>query len=98
MMTLWKSAKKLQQKVVDEKCDKRRILLKIPDASEMQDFLQLNETDLRDLTVYVYQIRQAKSYSKELQTDARKYQIFVNKEHDGVLKAQQRSRHTNSRA
>ena len=52
---------------------------------------------LRDLTIGVYQIRQANSYSKEHQTDAWKYQIFVNKEQDGVLKAQIRSGHTNSR-
>lgn len=45
----------------------------------------------------VYQIRQAKSYSKEHQSDAGKYKIMVNKEQDGVLKAQIRSRHTTSR-
>ena len=45
----------------------------------------------------VYQIRQAKSYSEEHQTDAGKYQIFVNKEQDGFPKAQIRSKHTSSR-
>ena len=43
---------------------------------------------LRDLTMDVYQIRKAKGYSKEHQTDAGKYQIFVNKEQYGVLKGQ----------
>ena len=67
------------------------------DASEMAEFSQLNVEGLRDLTMGVYQIRQAKSYSMEHQTDAEKYQIFVNKEQDGGLKAQIRSRHTCSR-
>ena len=43
------------------------------DASEMPEFPQLNEEELRDLTMGVYQIRQANSYSKEQQTDAGKY-------------------------
>ena len=67
------------------------------DASEMPEFPQLNEEELRDLTIGVYQIREAKSYSKKHQTDAGKYPIFVNKEQNGVLKAQIRSRHTSSR-
>ena len=45
----------------------------------------------------VYQIRQAKSYSKEHQTDAGKYQIFVNKEQDGIIKAYICSWYTSSR-
>lgn len=97
MMALAKSDNKLQQKVTDNKWDKRRTIWKSMDASEMPDFPQLNETELRDLTMGVYQIRQAKSYSKEHQTDAGKYEIMVNKEEDGVLKAQIRSRHTTSR-
>ena len=35
----------------------------------------------------VYQIRQAKGYSKEHQTHAGKYQIFVKKEQYGVQRA-----------
>ena len=66
-------------------------------ASEMPDFPQLNETELRDLTMGVYQIRQAKFYTKEHQTKSGKYEIFVNREEDGVLKAEIRSRHTNSK-
>ena len=97
MMTLAKSDNKLHQKVIENKKDKRRTIWKTMDASEMPEFPQLNEKELRDITMGVYQIRQAKSYSKEHQTDAGKYQIFVNKEQDGVLKDQIRSRHTSSR-
>lgn len=97
MMALAKSANKLQQKLMDNKWDKRRTIWEIMDASEIPDFPQLNKTELRDLTMGVYQIRQAKSYSKEHQSDAGKYEIMVNKEQDGVLKAQIRSRHTTSR-
>ena len=45
----------------------------------------------------VYQRRQAKGYSKEHQTDAWKYQIFVNKEQYGVLKSQIHSGNTSNR-
>ena len=33
------------------------------EESEIADFTQFNETELRDLTMVVFQIRQAKSYS-----------------------------------
>ena len=97
MMTLAKSDNKLHQKAIENKWDKRRTIWKTMDASETQKFLQLNEEELRNLTMGAYQTRQAKSYSKEHQTDAGKNQIFVNKEQDGVLKAKIRSRHTSSR-
>ena len=42
----------------------------------------------------VYQIRQAISYTKKHQTEDGKYEIITNKEEDGVIKAQIRSRHT----
>ena len=67
------------------------------DASEMPDFPQLNEAELRDLTMGVYQIRQAKSYTKEHQTDDGKYEILINKEQEGVLKSQILIRHTSSK-
>ena len=86
MMALAKSDNKLHQKVIENKWDKRRTIWKTMDASEMLEFPQLNKKELRDLTMGVYQIRQAKSYSKEHQTDAGKYQIFVNKEQDGSSK------------
>ena len=46
MMALAKSANKLQQKVTDNKWDKRSTIWKCIDASEMPDFTQLNETQL----------------------------------------------------
>lgn len=97
MMDLAKSPNKLQQKVTDNKWDKKRTIWKSMDASEMPDFPELNEEELRDLTMGVYQIRQAKSYTKEHQTDDGKYEILVNKEQEGVLKSQIRSRHTSSK-
>lgn len=76
--------------------DKKRTIWQNIDDSEMPDFPQLNESELRDLTMGVYQIRQAKSYTKEHQTDEGKYEIMVHKEQEGILKAQLRSRHTTS--
>ena len=62
MMTLAKSDSMLHQKVIENKWDKRRNIWKPMDASEMPEFPQLNEEELRNLTMGVYQIRQAKSY------------------------------------
>ena len=76
MMSLAMSPNKLKQKVTDNKLGKRRTIWETMDVSEMPNFPQLNETELRDLTMGVYQIRQAKCYSKEHQTDAGKYEIF----------------------
>ena len=87
MMALARSSNKLQQNVTDNKWGKRHTIWKTMDVSEMPDFLQPNENELRDLTMGVYQIRQAKCYSKEHQTETGKYKIFVNKEQDGVIKA-----------
>ena len=67
------------------------------DVSEMTVFPQQNETKLRELTMGIYQIHQAKSYTREHQNESDKYEIFVNREQDGVLKAQIRSRHTSSK-
>ena len=57
-----------------------------------------NKTELRDQTMGVDQVRQAKSYSKEPQTETGICEIFVNREQDGFLKSQIRSRHTSSKA
>ena len=62
----------------------------------MPYFPQLNENALRDLRMGVYQIRQAKWYSKEHQTETGKYKVFVNKG-QGVLNAQIRSRQSSSK-
>ena len=96
-MALAKSASKLQQKATDNKWDKKRTIWKTMDVSKMPDLPQLYETEIRDVTVGVYQICQAKSYTKEHQSGAGKYDIMINKEQDGVIKAQIHSRHTTSR-
>ena len=87
MMALARSSNKLQQNATDNKWDKRRNIWKTIEVSEMPDLPQLNENELRDLTMGVYKIRQAKCYSKEHQTETGKYKIFVNKAQDGVIKA-----------
>jgi hypothetical protein len=49
------------------------------------DFPKLQEDDLRQLTLGVYQLKLAKSYSVEhLNTDG-SYEMFVNKQDEGLL-------------
>ena len=47
--------------------------------------------ELRELTVGIYQLKQAKSYTDEHFDEKRSYEIIAHKEDDGVLKAQIRS-------
>ena len=54
MLTLAKSPNKLQQEVIENKWDKKRAIWKTMDETEMPDLPQLNEPELRDLTMGVY--------------------------------------------
>ena len=53
MMTLAKSPNKLQQKVIENTWDQKRIIWKTMDESEMPDPPQLTEAKLRALTIGV---------------------------------------------
>ena len=62
------------------------------------DFPKLQEDDLRQLTLGVYQLKLAKSYSVEhLNTDS-SYEMFVNKQDEGLLMGKIQSRHVSSRS
>lgn len=62
------------------------------------DFPKLQEDDLRQLTLGVYQLKLAKSYSVEhLNTDGSD-EMFVNKQDEGLLMGKIQSRHVSSRS
>ena len=57
----------------------------------------MTEDKLRDLTIGIYQPKQAKSYTDKHFDEKGPYEIMAHKENDGVLKAQIRSRHTSNK-
>ena len=77
--------------------DKKRVICKKIDDTQLDNFPELTEDELRDLTMGIYQLKQAKSFTDEHFDENGSYQIMAHKEDDGVLKAQIRSRHTSSK-
>ena len=55
-MTESKSANKPHHKITDKYWNKRHTICKTMNVSEMPDFPQLNVTEIKDLTMDVYQI------------------------------------------
>ena len=57
----------------------------------------MTEDELRDLTIGIYQLNQAKFYTDDQFDENGSYEIMAHNENDGVLKAQIRSRHTSNK-
>ena len=97
MMVLAKSSNTLQGKVFKHSWDKKRVIWKKINDSNLEDFPELTENELRDLTMGIYQLKQAESYTDEHFDDNGLYEIMTHKEEDNIIKAQIRSRHTSSK-
>ncbi|MCG7879800.1 MAG: transposase family protein, partial [Candidatus Thiodiazotropha endolucinida] len=97
MMALAKTPNKLKDKVLKNGWDKKRVIWEKIDDTELESFPELTEDELRDLTMGVYQLKQAKAYTDEHFDENGSYEIMTHKEEDGVLKAQIRSRHTSNK-
>ena len=95
MLALSKLPNQLKQQVEANGWDTRvKTQWKVIDEADLTDFPQLTESELRDKTMGVYQLKQADSYTEEHTTDSGQYIIMVHKETAGILKANIRSRHT----
>ena len=94
LMALAKCANKLQDKVMKSGWDKKRVIWKKINDTKLDNFQELTEDELRDLTMGVYQLQQAKTYTDEHFYENGLYEIMAHKEEDDVLIAQIRSRHT----
>ena len=62
----------------------------------LTDFPVMSLDDLRSITMGVYQLKQAPSYSREHLSEEGQYDLLVHKENPSVLKIKIQSRHTNS--
>lgn len=97
MLQLAKLPNKLKDKVEKKGWDSRaKAPWKAIDDANLEDFPQLTEAELRDMTMGIYQLKQADSYTDEHTTEAGQYEIMIHKEEDGILKAQIKSRHSSS--
>ena len=67
------------------------------DASDISDFPKLTLEELTSLTLGVYQLKQAESYSMEHQDKDGLYQVFTHKDSADVLRVKIQSRHTSSK-
>ena len=66
-------------------------------TQSFDNFPEFTEDELKDLTMGIYQLKQAKSYTDEHFDEKGSYEIMAHKEDDGVLKAHIRSRHASSK-
>ena len=65
MMALAKTPNKLQDKVVKNGWDKKWVIWKKMDDEKLENFPEMTEDELKDLTMGIYQLKQAKSYTDE---------------------------------
>ncbi|XP_053380497.1 uncharacterized protein LOC123526886 [Mercenaria mercenaria] len=78
--------------------NKRSCFAKV-DASSLSflsEFPKLTPDNLRDITMGVYQIEQAPSYTQEHRTSEGDYELFFHKENPYLIKIQMQSRHISS--
>lgn len=65
------------------------------DDPDLDNFSKLSMESLRDITLGVYQVKQAPSYSKEHMCDG-SYNIMIHKENQNIVKVKIQSRHVKS--
>ncbi|XP_062619706.1 uncharacterized protein LOC134281247 [Saccostrea cucullata] len=70
---------------------------KIDAAGFAQDFPKLSDSEIRQLTLGVYQVKMAKAYTQEHLQDDGTYEILVNEDLDGIIGAKIQSRHVSSK-
>ncbi|XP_062618934.1 uncharacterized protein LOC134280537 [Saccostrea cucullata] len=98
MRFLSKEVNVLKEYVETNGLDKRQVRWRKIDASDTSiAFPQLSEEEIRELTMGVYQIKLAKSYAQEHLDKDGTYEIYVNNDHDGILRAKLQSRHTSAK-
>lgn len=88
---------RLQYLQENELLNKRTVQTELKDGDRiLHNFPKLPLDDLRNITLGVYQLKQAASYTKEHFTDCGLYELFVHKEQSNLLKVKMQSRHVRS--
>ena len=98
MKVLRQASNILQQRVDEEGLDKRSYKwVKMETENAAHDFPQYTEEDIRELTLGVYQLKLAKSYTQEHLNENGEYDIFVSDEDPSLLCAKIQSRHISAK-
>lgn len=87
----------LSVQVENQRWNRRKVLFKRLSATELLDFPEMTEKDLKILFTGSYQLSQAVSYLAELMDEDNNINILSHKESNNILKFQVRSRHINSK-
>ncbi|XP_061196609.1 uncharacterized protein LOC133204881 [Saccostrea echinata] len=100
MTMLAKQSNELQSFVQENGLDKRSMKWQKLDAEETSTcitFPKLTEDEIRELTIGVYQLKTAKSYSSEHFTDDGSFEVLVSNEIPNIISARIQSRHVSSK-
>ncbi|XP_069109614.1 uncharacterized protein [Argopecten irradians] len=99
MKVLAASTNTLQNRVQEEQLDRRtREWKPLDGATSVVEFPTLSEEELRHITIGVYQLKLARFYASEHLSEDGDFNIMVNDEEDGMLRARIQSRHTSARS
>lgn len=97
MLRLVDQPNHLKSLVERENWMKQRVIWQKIDAQALNDFPKLTLEELRTLTIGIYQIKQAKSYTEEHFSDSGLYYLLVHKERNDIIRVQLQSRHRSSK-
>jgi hypothetical protein len=97
MLALLKNKNHLQERVIEEGLDRQRATWVEMDESSFEDFPKLDYKQLRELTLGIYQLKQARSYTQEHLSDTGSYNVFLHKQNADVLRVKIQSRHVASK-
>lgn len=99
MKVLARSSNELQTLIIDQGLDRRSYKWTPLDASAACPlFPQLSEDEIRELTLGVYQVKLARSYTQEHCSHDGSYDILVNSDVPMILSAKIQSRHISAKS
>lgn len=97
MLALSKKENCLQKYIESNGWLRKTVIWKELEATSVEDFPRLTLEDLQRITIGVYQIKQASSYTREHLNDDGNYVLFTHKEIAGVIRVKLQSRHTSAK-
>jgi len=86
MLALSKKENKLQKMVDNNGWARKRVIWENIVATSLVDFPRLTMNDLQRITIGVYQLKQATSYTREHIDDEGNYMLQVHREREVILR------------
>jgi len=95
MLALSKKPNDLQKKVEDKRWLRKTTIWEKIEATSIRDFPRLTLEDLHRITIGIYQIKQAASYTREHMAEDGNYDcaLYVHKQEADILRVKLQSRH-----